>query len=723
MDEPISPSQKEPVSDNHELWLQVAPLRPRLRQHVKKLSQEYRGQRWYLLHDEASGRFLRFDALAHEIVGRMNGDLSMREILERANLERDSEPLSIDDALSIMARLHAHEALSGSLPVNARDALGRYQRSKSIRRWKRWSNPLAIRVPLFNPNRLLEWLAPTARLLFSRTGFYIWLSLVVLAFFNAISQRDALAVALGNFQFTAEQALIFWIAYPFLKAVHELGHGLAVKVWGGDVNETGISLLVFVPVPYVDASAALGVRDKRRRILVSAAGIVVEMLIAALAFLLWLIVSPGIIRDTALALAILGSISTVLYNANPLLKFDGYYVLEDLLEIPDLARRSRLYCFYLVQRYILQIHDAASPANAAGERGWLFVYGVLSPIYRLTVLFAIAIYLMNSFHILGVLLVSWIVLTQLVKPLYQGMRFLLLSDGMQEHRLSGQLVTALAFVVIAGTLLTPAPLITRAQGVVWPSSEGQILSTADGFVTQLLAAHGDVVKTGQALIQLSNPVLEKKLKITAAKLREARINMSDEREQSRVRGAIASDDVSILTAEYEHLQEQLAGFLIHSPGNGQFVQYTPHHLPQRYVKSGELLGYINSPDEQPIVRVAIEQQNAGLLGTGLRQAHIRLAARRSIALPAELVREFPAGTLQLPSAALGISGGGTLQTRPDDPTGRTSATEVFQLDFSLPLATQTIGIGERAYVKLDHGNEALWRRWSRRLRQLFLSLA
>lgn len=712
----------EPGSENYEFWLKIAPLRPRLRQHVRVLPQEYRGERWYLLHDESSGRYLRFDANAHQILGRMNGDLSIQEIVERISLEDNSSQLTIEHVLVVFSKLHTEEILSGSISVGVRDALDRYQRSSRIRTWSRWSNPLAIRIPLFNPDKLLEFFTPFARPLFSTTGFCIWLCLVVIAILNAISQKDALASALSDLQFTASDALIFWLAYPVLKAFHELGHGLVIKIWGGHVNETGISLLVFVPVPYVNASSALAIRDKHRRILVSAAGILVETSIAAVAFLVWLYAAPGLLRDTALSFAILGSVSTCLYNANPLLKFDGYHILEDLIEIPDLARRSRKYWYYVIQRYLLKIQEALSPVQAEGERLWFLGYGFLSPIYRLAVLYSIAVYLMHSFHILGVLLVIWVTLTQIIKPLYYGFHFLLYSQKLQENRIRGHYTIAVISFVILAILFVPAPLSTRTQGVVWPPVEGQVLSDADGFVVQMLVASGDNVDVGQALFKLSNPVLEKQVKISTARLQEALIRESDERVQSRVRGAIAADDVSILRAEHEHLQEQLDSLVILSPKKGEFTQHAYHCLLGRYIQVGDLLGHVSAPLDQPIVRAVFKQQDAGVVGQGLHQAYVRLAANQRIEVPARLVRDFPAGTHELPSAALGVNGGGKLQTGLNDSSGRVSSSEIFQLEFLLPTVTRVAGIGERAYIRLDHGYEALWKRLTRSMRQAFLGM-
>lgn len=722
MIEPGKASAQQSAGDIAELWRHVAALRPRLRHHVRLLNQEFRGERWYLLHDESSGLILRFDSLAHELIGRMDGDLTVREIVERAK-ESVEGGLETDGVLEVMARLHAAEVLDGSLPLGANEALARYRRVHRQRRSMRWASPLAMRLSLFDPDRLLERCVPLARALFTRTGLIVWLGVVCLATVVALGHRAEIGTALGALQLDASDMAVFWLTFPLLKALHEIGHALAVKTWGGEVHEMGISLLVFVPVPYVDASAALAFRDKRRRVLVSATGILVEMLVAALALLAWIAIEPGLLRDVALAFAVLGSLSTLLCNANPLLRFDGYHMLEDLVEIPDLSRRASRYWLYLIQRHVLGLERAASPVTARGERPWFLVYGLLAPLYRVTVLFAIALYLSGKFLVVGIMLASWAVLMQLIKPLLLGLRFLLSKERLGARRGRAVALVALACCALGAILLLPAPLVTRAEGVVWPADGGQILGPSEGFVVEVYVASGERVSAGQPLLRLRDPELDTRVEIVRARLEEAQVRRAAEAQLDRTRGAMVNDEIRVLEAERARLEERRAEQLVRSPLDGVFVHHDPHHLPGRYIRNGDPLGYVLDPDGAPIVRAVFDQRDAGLMGSGPLSVEVTLAARPDKVLPASLVRDFPAGTRRLPSAALGTLGGGRLRIDPGDPSGRTADREVFQLDLELPEASEIVGVGERARVKLDHGREALWRRLARRARQLFLGIA
>ena len=548
----------------------------------------------------------------------------------------------------------------------------------------------------------------------------MWVGIVGLGLTLGLANLSELGAAVQSKELTPQQVALFWVLYPIVKALHELGHGLAVKAWGGEVHETGITLLVFMPVPYVDASAAWAFRDKRRRALVGAAGILVELFLAALGILVWLAVEPGLVREAALNVALIGGISTILFNGNPLLRFDGYYVLEDLIEVPNLASRSARYYLYLMQRYLLGLVEAQSPVTAHGERRWFAFYGFASPVYRLFVMIGIALYLVGEFLVVGVVLASWAIFMQLVRPLYRAVSFLATSPRLTARRMRGFAVVG-GFVAVVGAMpLIPAPLVTQAEGVVWLNEHSQVVGEADGFVTQVLVRTGETVRAGDLLLRLEDGELNARHEVLKARLRELRVQQVAERQQSRVRAAMVAADIVAVSAELAQSQERLDALEVRSPAEGEFVMHEPHELVGRFVRHGEVLGYVVNPQRRQ-VRAVVEQDGIGLLRARQTSIEIMLADRLGKAMPVELLRVVPAGSVALPSRALGAAGGGRIAVDGTDETGLTATQRVFQLDLALPADAPVTGIGERAYVRLDHGLQPLWRQWTRSLRQLLLS--
>jgi len=167
-----------------------------------------------------------------------------------------------------------------------------------------------------------------------------WLGLVLTGIILAVLHWPELTSDVVDRVLATENVALIVCVYPVVKSLHELGHAFATKVWGGEVHEVGIMLLVFIPVLYVDASASAAFRQKHRRIIVGAAGILVETALAAIAIIIWIYGSPGIGRAIAFNVILIGGVSTLLFNGNPLLRFDAYFILSDLIEIPNLGSRA-----------------------------------------------------------------------------------------------------------------------------------------------------------------------------------------------------------------------------------------------------------------------------------------------------------------------------------------------------------------------------------------------
>ena len=703
------------------IWEQVSRLRPSLRRDILVQPHVFRHEKWFVLQDTTSGRFLRFNQSAYDVIGRFNGDLSIGEIVESVNEHRIGESvLDSDDVLVILAQLQDFEALKGGIPVNTDAALKRYQTLKRSGFIKQWANPIALRLPLIDPDSVLTRLLAPARRVFSRSGLILWLTLLLTAVLLVALNVGQLSVELAEKAGSTQSLLTLLLIYPVIKLLHEIGHGLAVKTWGGEVHEAGVLFLLFFPVPYVDASAAWSFQDKRKRIVVSAAGIMVELFLAAIGIIIWCLTEPGIIHSLALDIAIVGGVSTLLYNGNPLLRFDGYFVLEDVLEIPNLSTRSTRFYTYLAQRYLLGISDAKSPVTAKGEKPWFIAYGLISPLYRLTVLLGIAIYLTGNYLIVGVALALFAIIKQVVQPIYNAIRFLVSHNHEGYSRRRG-LTTVLVCVFLALVVLSlETPRVTRSQGIVSIAESGQINAAIGGEVAQVIRSTGGTVAAGDVVLRLENRDMESRLIALRAKLDELRTIESMESQVSRVKGNIARANVTAIEAELIERERQYAALAVKSPVSGTLILHDPHTAVGQFIEAGKVVAYVVQPD-LPVVRAVVDQNSAGGFDAGVTAAEVVLASSLGVVVDAAYVRAVPAAGSRLPSPAMGVPGGGPIPVSASDPTGMNARHQVFQYDLTLPEGTISAGLGERAFVRLTHGSERLWRQLFRRCQQLFLS--
>jgi len=249
-------------------WYRVASLNPRLRSHVEIHRHHYRGELWYVLQDHASGRFQRFTPAAYLLIGLMDGKHSVQELWEAGRARLGEDAPTQEEIIRLLSQLHAVNALQTDVLPDTAEMLKRFEKQR-YGKWKQnLRSPLFMRFSLLDPERILAFFLPLVRPAFSWAGAVIWLIVVGYGIFLAGVHWSELTENITDRILVPGNLVILWLVFPFLKAFHEFGHAFAVKVWGGEVHEMGIMLLVFTPIPYVDASAASAFRNRRERVLV-----------------------------------------------------------------------------------------------------------------------------------------------------------------------------------------------------------------------------------------------------------------------------------------------------------------------------------------------------------------------------------------------------------------------------------------------------------------------
>jgi putative peptide zinc metalloprotease protein len=514
--------------------------------------------------------------------------------------------------------------------------------------------------------------------------------------------------------------LLLWLVYPFVKILHELGHAFAVKKWGGDVHELGVMLLAMTPIPFVDASASAAFPEKQRRIVVAAVGMMVELLLAAIALFVWLNVETGLVSALAYNVMLIGGVSTLLFNGNPLLRYDGYYMLADLIEIPNLGQRSSRYLGYLVQRYLLGIATAESPVTAPGEKSWFIVYGPVSFCYRMAVLIGLVWLVSSHFFAIGMLIALWGVVSLLILPAVRSLYRFFNSPAARSRRtrviaVGGSLAVGLILLVF----VVPMPLWTTTHGVIWLPEQSVIRAGADIEVVEVLAPVEQLVAKDQPLLRGTDPFLNAQIAVYQAQLAEFYARYNAQPLHERVKRKTLLDEIKRVKGDLNQAEDKLEKCLVRSPAQGKFILTDAQNLPGRFVKQGDVLGYIFS-DHRPRIRAVVTQADIGLVREKVSGVAFRLTERLDRCLNTTIERIVPAADQNLPAKALGTAGGGVVAVDPSDPEGLRALESLFQLDLRLPDDVEDPHIGGRVYVRFDHGRMPLAMQWYRSLRQLFL---
>lgn len=702
-------------------WYRVAELKPGLRNHGEIHRHDYRGKVWYVLQDHAAGRSHRFSPAAYRFIGLMDGKHSVQQLWDAVTEQAGDHAPTQDEVIRLLGQLHAADMLICDVTPDSRELFRRYQRQERMKLKQRLWTPLAIRIPLLDPERFLERTLPFARLLINRYTALLWLVVVLIGVVMAAVHWNDLTENVIDRALTPQNLILLWFVYPTVKALHELGHAYMTKMHGGEVHEIGIMFLVLMPVPYVDVSSAWGFRDKRKRMAVGAAGIAIELFLGALALFVWLSVEVGVVHAIAYNVMLISGVSTLLFNGNPLLRFDGYFVLADTIEIPNLGNRSNKYLGYLFQRYLFGVRDAESPADSKGERIWFVLYGVAAFLYRMFIMFVIILYIGGKFFAVGVVLATWAVVTQVVIPVSKTMAFIFKSPRLKNNRKRSTGVATLLVVTILALLFAlPAPLWTQVEGVTWPSEKSQVRAAADGFIVELLATDRSEVQQGQDLILTRDPFAHARVKSLEAQEKQLEIQLMAARTVDRVEAGIIGEEIIVISEDLSRARERLDSLVIRSPRKGIFIVPQSHDLPARFVRQGELVGFVIDPADHGKVRAAVSQDDIGLVREKVRKVDIISAGWGSQSYSADMVREVHGGTHRLPTAALGAAGGGQFAVLPSDNSGRTTLERIFEVEVNLPPEARTEYLGTRIFVRFDHGYEPLGFQAWRSLRQLFL---
>ncbi len=714
----------------HESWYRVAELRPRLLSGVKVYRQHYRGQLWYVLENPADSQYSRLSPAAYAFVGALDGRHTVAEVWQRCNKHQGDQAPTQGEAIQLLGQLHGMNLLYADLPPDTENLFNRNR--KRVRRevLGYLSNLLFARIPLLDPDRLLDRWVPVVGLLFSWAGLILWLGLVVTGLSFVVSHLPELVDQSANVLDPGNLAFLY-LALIVTKVCHEFSHAFACKRFGrlnrsgGEVHTMGVMFLVLVPLPYVDASSAWAFRRKWHRALVGMAGIMAELAIAAIAAIVWTRTSPGTLHSVMYNIIFVASVSTLLFNGNPLLRFDAYYVLSDLIEIPNLSQRAKSYLYYLGKRYLWGLKKTQNPAYSVGERFWFVFFGIVSTAYRVYISIRILLFLNNrlpeQFFILVPLLALSALVAWLLVPLWQFLR--LLCTGPELHRQRVRAVAATLLVLaalIVGLGLIRAPHRWRVEGVVEPQELAVVYAETDGFMIDSLPTESPALPDGPPLVSAISPELESQRQRLGAEKQALIVRRRLAELQEVAAGQILDEQIRALDEKIARVERDLTSLNLPAPVAGTWVAPNIERLGGTYVRRGQSLGFVGSLDDLVIRATAGQNLAAMLLDEAEARVEIRPRGRPDIELTGRIEKIFPAGQDTLPSAALGYAAGGHVATDPADPQATQTAERFFEVRIKPSgHASAQLLTGQRVVARIALRPKPLAVQWWQTARRLF----
>ncbi|MEO0511882.1 MAG: PqqD family peptide modification chaperone [Planctomycetota bacterium] len=677
-------------------WYRVADTRPRLSPHVEIVPQQGRLGVRYVVEEAAGGSYFHLSESAYRFAALLDGRRTVEDAWNACNAQLGDEAPTQREVVDLLGQLQMQGFLLGDQPVAADLLAKRRQTFRTSKLRKRTGNYLFFHVPLINPEPILERTRHLFAPFFTRWGLVAWLLLVSSAGLVVLSNLDRAASGF-NSVLSASNLLWLSLALIVVRAVHEAGHAVACKAVGARCVEIGVMLVgVVLPLPYCDATSAWKRPRTRDRAVVSLGGILFEGVLASAATFYWAYAEPGIGRTIAFNVMLISGVSSVVFNLNPLLRYDGYYLLTDLARSPNLAQRARAVWIFFIERFGFGVRAVQPPYVRGRDELWLLVaYHALAVPYRLLVLLAILLMISQQYFTIGLVLAAVFVVVWAVVPVTKFCWYLATSPKLRVHRLRAAGVTAGVLVPVVGfAALVPLPGAVFATGTVSPAERVALRLPVDGFVDRVHIRSGSEVRAGDVLLELRNPNLELDLASARAKLAY---------DEAVYDGALHNDPLGVERARLavelseslvSRLEAERDSLLVRAPADG--VVSTPEALDMelgalvgRFGSRGDRVAWLHSGPRVVRTRVSDREygrlvnagsvsdreredgvdggHDAGGLAAAGARVTLRLRGDAGRVIEGRVVRQPPSGSIRLDDPALGAAAGGELLTRPDDP--------------------------------------------------------
>ena len=623
-----------------------------------------------------------------------------------------------DEFFAFVLQMHRLGLLS--VPVN--DAGSLYKRFERRRRAARRSLATSVffcRVPMVNPDAFLTRTVWAVRWLFTRWAVLLWLAAVCAAGVVAAGRWDELSAPLLT-MLTGEKLILLWVVLVGLKVVHEFGHAWACKAFGGHVPEMGVMLVVGTPCAYVDATDSWGFASRWRRVWVSLAGMYFESWVGVAAVFVWAATGPGLLNTVAYQAALLSTIVTIGFNLNPLMRFDGYYIASDLLNMPNLRARAQAKVGGLVSRWVLGVRDAGGN-ESRGLSAMLIVFGIASSVYKATLVLSICAMVALKFYTVGVALAAGYIAITLGGWASRVVRYVGFSEATAPVRGRAVLASvALALAAVGVVGFVPMPGGVEAGGVIGRETEHVVRAPEAGSVVGVGLRGGERARAGAVLVELENSELEGAAEVSRAELRRVEAELSVARFEAGSRALQAERRREHERARAERTAVRAASLRVGSPGAGEVIERVRLERGV-FVRAGDELARVVSGAWVARVLLTGEQVRRAELAVGSR-ALCRPMTDVGVVLEGRVASIAPAGDRRIEHAALTSVGGGSIAV--DAETGE-AGRPYFEVTVELGETGElpaSVRQGSTVRVRLSGDRETLgvraWRRVTRFLNEL-----
>ncbi len=709
----------------------------RMRPDLSVRYHRYQGRPYWVVKEPIGLKYYRFQEEEYSILRMLDGNVSFDDIKQRFEREYSPQKISLHDLQHFVGMLHR----SGLLIADAEGQGIQLRKRRDETEWRelmsKVANVLAMRFKGIDPDKLLNRMAPFTNWFFTKwAGMFfgviaLWALLLVGVKFDVFRSR---LPAFHEF-FGPENWIYLGITLGLTKVLHEFGHGLSCKRFGGECHEIGVMVLVLTPCLYCNVSDSWLLPNKWHRAVIGAAGMYVEIVLASFATFLWWYSEPGtLINQICLSVMFICSVSTVLFNGNPLLRFDGYYILSDISEIPNLRQKSSKILNRMMQEYCLGIEQQEDPFLPQGNQWFFALYTIAAVLYRWVVVFSILFFLNQvlepyGLKVLGQVVAFFSLVGMIVQPAWQVGKFFNYPGRMHQVKKNRLFATIGVLVaLLAGFIWIPFPYSIKCAVEVQPQEAAHVYALVPGQLKELTVKAGDVVQKDQVIAKLEN----EDLKLRQVELEQAIAQYTDQIELlERQSSAGLKPEASARIPELMELldsarkqlarhKEDLAKLEVHASAtgtimtsavkksppspDGQLPQWAGTLLDQRnrgaFLQPNDELCVIADPQKFEAI-LAVDQSDFPMLTVG-QTVRIKLDsfADEVLETTIESVDDIAKEPMKYASQSMSVQAGGVLATRTDSSGAPRPLSATYQVTVALPKEKGPYKIGQRGRARI-----------------------
>ena len=685
---------------------EVMGMMPKVRDDLLISVQTYAGETCYVIEDAISSKFFRLGLAEYTLVSLLDGKTTIAEAMGRtasitaadALSERETGTLCkwlLDSGLATTSQSRGAARLSESMGKAAKRKLAEK------------ANPIMQKVPLFNPMPFLKSIDWISRSVFSIFGAIIWMSVVAYGGYQMTANWDDFTGSSANL-LSNDNWLWLIVTFGGLKIIHELSHAMACRRFGGNVREAGVVFIIFAPMPYVDVTSSWRMDSKWKRILISAAGMYAEVFVAAIAAIVWASTFDPLVQQHCANIIVTATFVTLMFNANPLMRFDGYYILTDTIEMPNLAPHGRQWMSYFMRRYFMGL-KVSCPQWPEGKHCAVVSYAILAFLWRILITISIALSAEVLFHGAGVVLAVFSIAMWIGIPAYKSINTLRVNSQASYPRMAT--ITATIALTLF-TLWAFVPWYSQASVPVvidyHPTQE--IRCGVSGFLVQCHVKVGDRVEKGDVLATLTNRELELESANLVLEIEQSRQRERDYRFEDAM-GAVQVEQKTqaSLQSRLKQTTKRIQSLTVSAPTNGIIAANEIESRQGTVLTAGDRLMVMGADDREMIYGLVDQSDIDAFRNRVGENVQVHVWGNGLAYFTGQIKRVLPRASNDLSHQALGAHAGGPLTVRAKEQGNQNEQSQVELIEPRFPIHIQFAGCsaervlpGQAGYARLNY---------------------